>query len=183
MARGHRVIFLSPHNRTIINRWPPHVRDRHAGKITISGWRAGLGERFSFRPADMFRTPFDREAYDVVLLANICHLFAAAANTQLLARLAPALRPGGRLVIVDVLPEPVRADHRYSALLALYEFGLSMRTTAGRVHPLDDYDRWARAAGLSGVRVERLGVDPPLSLLIATPTNPRPRATGPMALR
>jgi len=24
--------------RTIIKRWPFHVRDRHAGKITIYGW-------------------------------------------------------------------------------------------------------------------------------------------------
>jgi len=31
--------------RTIIKRWPFHVRDRHAGKITIYGWSTSAASR------------------------------------------------------------------------------------------------------------------------------------------
>ena len=129
---------------------------------------AGLGERFRFRPGDMFATPLEPAAYDTVLLANVCHLFDDTGCARLFARLAPSLRPGGRLVIVDVLRKPNRFGDRDSALHALYELGLSLRTATGRIHPVDDYDRWARAAGLSGVQTFALGVHPPLDVIVAT---------------
>jgi O-methyltransferase domain len=41
--------------------------------------------------------------YDLALIANICHLFGENANLQLLRRVADALRPAGRVAIVDIL--------------------------------------------------------------------------------
>jgi SAM-dependent methyltransferase len=129
---------------------------------------AGLSERFRFRPGDMFATPLEPAGFDTVLLGNVCHLFDEFECARLIARLAGALRPGGRLVIVDVLRQPIRFGDRDSAALALYELGLSLRTASGRVHAGDDYDRWTRAAGLSGVQISALDVQPPLQVLIAT---------------
>ena len=110
---------------------------------------AGLLDRFAFQAADLLDVVPEPEAYDVVLLANVCHLFDDATDADLVARLSRGLAPGGRLAVVDVLPEVVQGGSRRSALLALYELGLSMRTASGRVHPLTAYQRWAGAAGLT----------------------------------
>jgi hypothetical protein len=69
---------------------------------------------------------------------------------------------------VDVLPEAVQGGSRRSALLALYELGLSMRTASGRVHPLSAYQRWAGAAGLTVTSVEPLDPRFPLHMIVAT---------------
>src|SRR3712207_8942717 len=61
-----------------------------------------------------------------------------------------------------------QAGSRRSALLALYELGLSMRTATGRVHPLPAYQRWAEAAGLRVTSVEPLDPRFPLHLVVAT---------------
>jgi hypothetical protein len=104
----------------------------------------------------------------VVLLANVCHLIDDAANSDLVTRLAGGLRRGGRLAVVDVLPEAVQGGARRSALLALYELGLSMRTASGRVHPLPAYQRWAEGAGLALTSVEPLDPRFPLHLIVGT---------------
>ena len=41
---------------------------------------------------------------DLALIANVCHLFGENTNLQLLRRVADALRPAGRIAIVDILP-------------------------------------------------------------------------------
>jgi 2-polyprenyl-3-methyl-5-hydroxy-6-metoxy-1,4-benzoquinol methylase len=129
---------------------------------------AGLAHRFAFEAGDLREVAPEPGGYDVVLLANVCHLFDDAANADLVARLSRGLAPGGRLAVVDVLPEPVQPGSRRSALLALYELGLSMRTGSGRVHPLTAYERWAAAGGLRVTSVEPLDPRFPLHLIVAT---------------
>jgi SAM-dependent methyltransferase len=129
---------------------------------------AGLADRFTFRAGDLLSLVPEPAAQDVVLLANVCHLFDDATNAGLVRRLSRALVPGGRLAIVDVLPEPVQGGSRRSAMLALYELGLSMRTSSGGVHPLAAYERWVTAAGLDLASVEPLDPRFPVHLLVAT---------------
>jgi SAM-dependent methyltransferase len=131
---------------------------------------AGLVDRFAFRAADLLEVVPEPGAYDLVLLANVCHLFDDPANADLIARLSGGLAPGGRLAVVDVLPEAVQGGSRRSAMLALYELGLSMRTGSGQVHPLPAYQRWAAAAGLTVTSVEPLDPRFPVHLVVATRT-------------
>jgi hypothetical protein len=56
---------------------------------------------------------------------------------------AAALRPGGALAVVDVMPDE-RPTPRW---VALYQLGLLLRTASGRVHPLAAYLSWLRDAG------------------------------------
>jgi SAM-dependent methyltransferase len=132
---------------------------------------AGLTDRFTFQAGDLLTLVPERGTHDLVLLANVCHLFDDATNADLVARLSRALAPGGRLAVIDVLPEPVHGGSRRSAMLALYELGLSMRTSSGRVHELSAYERWARAAGLDVTSVEPLDPRFPVHLVLST----RPR--------
>ena len=42
--------------------------------------------------------------YDLAIAGNLCHLFDENANHNLLARLYRAITPGGKIAIVDILP-------------------------------------------------------------------------------
>ena len=58
---------------------------------------ADLADRFDYLPANMFTCTLPPAAYNVVLLANICHLFDEERNRALLRRLRPTVKPGGLL--------------------------------------------------------------------------------------
>lgn len=113
---------------------------------------AGVADRVDVVEGDLFAGALHDELggpFDLVLVANVCHLFDREDVVRLLADLAPHLAPGGRLAIVDVLPEQVTTDPR----LALYALGLSLRTTTGGLHGRGDYGQWLQAAGLDDVEV------------------------------
>jgi hypothetical protein len=93
-------------------------------------------------------------------------LFEEEVNRGLVARLADGLAPGGRLAVIDILPEAVQRGSRRSAALALYELGLSSRTETGRVYPFAAYQAWAHDAGLSVKSVEPLDPEFPIHLIL-----------------
>lgn len=126
---------------------------------------AGLAAQFQFRAGDMFTADLPQAAYDVIILANVCHLFSPDANRALLQRLRPALRDNGTLAIVDALPSEDPGEHRS---LRLYFLGLRLRTSAGAVYPLQAYATWIRKAGYGELRAASLSREPPLALLTST---------------
>ena len=123
---------------------------------------ADLGERFEYLPDDMFTCTLPPAAYDIVLLANICHLFDEERNRALLHRLRPTVRPGGLLAIIDVLTSPDPAAQRW---ISLYALDLRLRTSQGTVHPLAAYEAWTSDAGFGPLQVEPLSATPSLWLL------------------
>jgi SAM-dependent methyltransferase len=107
--------------------------------------KAGLEDRYEFVEGSAFEGGWGEPAtYDLALIANICHLFAENANLQLLRRVADALRPAGRVAIVDILPTE-RGDGPRPAVL--YALGLVLRTSSGRIYPYSTFRRWLGQAG------------------------------------
>ncbi|MDZ7673757.1 MAG: class I SAM-dependent methyltransferase [Acidimicrobiales bacterium] len=105
---------------------------------------AGLTDQFRCIEADFLDAELTPR-YDLVLAANICHLFDATTTEALIARLASTARPAGTLAIIDTVPDHADSDRRRDA--ALYAAGLLTRTATGRVHTVDDYTCWLRHAG------------------------------------
>jgi ubiquinone/menaquinone biosynthesis C-methylase UbiE len=124
---------------------------------------ASLQARFRFLPGDMLTAPLEPR-FDLVVLGNICHLFDAAANQTLLRRLSRALRPGGAVAIVDILPAQ---DPQARRSVSLYALGLLGRTASGGVHGEDAYRTWLAEAGFGSTTVRRTGDHPPMSLITA----------------
>ncbi len=125
---------------------------------------AGRDAQFAYLPGDCFVVDWGRSTYDLAIAGNLCHLFDADANRRLLSRLFEALRPGGRLAIVDILPDEQRDGPRS---VALYALGLMLRTERGRVYPFSTYAGWLETAGYEVVERIDLGGVPPLSLITA----------------
>ncbi len=124
---------------------------------------AGLDPQFDFLPGDLFTHEFARSAYDLAIVANVCHLFDQAGR-HLLARIFTALRPGAKLAIVDALPnERLDGPRR----VVLYALGLLLRTARGQVYPFSTYAGWLRHAGYEAIDCTDLAGAVPLSLITA----------------
>ena len=125
---------------------------------------AGRETQFDYLGGDLFAVEWGRSAYDLAIAGNLCHLFDEAANRRLLGRLFQALRPGGRLAILDALPNE-RLDGPPSVVL--YALGLLLRTSRGGVYPFSTYVGWLRDARYEGVERIDLPASPPISLIVA----------------
>lgn len=104
---------------------------------------AGRERQFRFLAGDLYDVDLGRGVYDLAIAGNLCHLFNGDANRRLLGRLYDALAPGGRLAVMDVIPD----EQPRPRWVALYELGLFLRTASGRVHPLAAYLDWLHDAG------------------------------------
>jgi len=113
---------------------------------------AGRERQFRFLAGDLFHIEVGHGAYDLAIAGNLCHLFSQAANRRLLGRLYDALRPGGTLAVIDVIPEQ-QPTPRW---VALYELGLLLRTASGRVYSLDAYLDLLRDTGFEPPERHRL---------------------------
>jgi ubiquinone/menaquinone biosynthesis C-methylase UbiE len=115
----------------------------------------GLGDRTATIPGDMHAAPIPAGAFDLVLIANVLRLEAPDRAAALLARLAPAVAPGGALLVVDALaggtPERERAR-------ALYALNLALRTHEGRVHTPGEITGWLKDVGFHHIEPVDLDV-------------------------
>ncbi len=125
---------------------------------------AGYAAQFEYLAGDLFTIDWGGSAYDLVIAGNICHLFGEAANRRLLSLVFEALRPGGRLVIVDALANEQMNGPRP---VALYALDLMLRTETGRVYPFSTYAGWLRTAGYETVTRIDLAASRLLGLIIA----------------
>jgi SAM-dependent methyltransferase len=131
---------------------------------------AGLGDRVTLRPADLLDELPDEAAggHDAVLLFNVLHGFDAGDGAALVARAARALRPGGRLLVLEPFADPPEGTPG-SAAAFLAGFSLNLAATqGGRLYAFAEIAAWAEAAGLRAA--ERLALDAPGTeeLLVAT---------------
>ncbi|TCO62480.1 methyltransferase [Actinocrispum wychmicini] len=115
--------------------------------------RAGLADRYEFVSGDMFETSIELCSYDLIVLAQVCHLFDADACRDLISRLTPALAENGVLAIV----EPVTS--------AMYELSLYLRTRHGRVHSVETYHGWLTDVGLADIQGTDLPSTPAVTVI------------------
>ena len=104
---------------------------------------AGLGDRFSKIVGDAFTVDLGAD-YDVVLVPNFLHHFNTADCTRFLRRIHAALRPGGRVVIVEFVPNDDRITPPPAASFSLVMLGT---TPEGDAYTFDEYRRMLADAG------------------------------------
>jgi SAM-dependent methyltransferase len=124
---------------------------------------AGRIDRYWFLAGDVFLDELGGP-YDLALVANVVHLFGEARAVELLTRVAAALRPGGRLAVIDVMPHPGGPSRR----AALHDLSLLLRTRDGALHPYGSYTKWLRRAGLQPIARHRLDPDWEVTLVLAS---------------
>src|SRR5438270_16109 len=110
--------------------------------------RHGVEDRYDFLPGDLKEIDFGEDRYDLALLGNIVHSEGEESSRDLFKRLYGALKAGGRIVIIDMIPNNERTGPPFPLFFAL---NMLVNTEKGSTYTLADYTEWLNAAGCKRV--------------------------------
>ncbi|MBC7772710.1 MAG: methyltransferase domain-containing protein, partial [Pyrinomonadaceae bacterium] len=143
VAAGHGLFGIviaqrNPGARMTALDWPKvlEVAKLHADRM-------GVGERLTTIAGDAFEVDL-QGPYDLILLTNLLHHFDAQQCTTLLKRLRAALRPGGRLVTLEFIPNEDRVS---PAMAATFPLVMLATTARGDAYTFSELEHMLRAAG------------------------------------
>ena len=142
-SHGHLAAVICrrhPGLRAVVLDLPEAVE--HAASLLAA---EGMGDRVVHRAGNALTDDLGTEAYDLIIAFSLVHHFDAAANRDLAARCARALRPGGLYVIGDLVrPEKPASASAQDLFYDLY-FALTSRSG---LWSFDEMAEWQRDAGL-----------------------------------
>lgn len=127
--------------------------------------REGMGDRVVHRAGNALKDDLGEGSWDAILLSQLAHHFDDAVNRALVRRIARALRPGGLLVILEVIRrESPREGGQMGGLFDLY-FAL---TSEAGTWTFAEMAAWQRDAGLRPGKPIRFRTAPGMGLQTAT---------------
>jgi 3-hydroxy-5-methyl-1-naphthoate 3-O-methyltransferase len=123
----------------------------------------GVGDRYDYLEGDLRQLDFGQKEYDVVILGHIIHSEGEKWGKVLINKSYKALKPGGMLVIAEMIPNDARTGPMFPVL-----FGLNMilHTAEGDVFTMAQYKQWLKHAGFSSIKTAE--IDSPSPLILAT---------------
>ena len=145
IAAGHGLFGI-----TIAQRYPK-------AQITAQDWQAvlavaqenarsaGVQDRYTLLPGDAFAVDFG-SGYDVALATNFLHHFDPPTCENLLRKVHAALKPGGRCITLEMVPNEDRIS---PAMPASFAMMMLATTPAGDAYPFSEYERMFRNSGFS----------------------------------
>lgn len=110
----------------------------------------GVADRYDTITGNIRETAFGKSSFDLIILGHICHSEGAQWSKRLIRKCAAALKPGGRLVIPDMIPNDSRTGPVFPLLFAI---NMLLNTSDGDTFTAADYKEWLKAAGLKFDRV------------------------------
>ena len=131
-----------PHLEAVVVDQPP-VAARAAAHIEA----AGLADRITTWPANIFDSSLPGDC-DAAVLANVLHDFSPARAQEILGRTVAALPAGGRVLILEIVPDEER---RSPPLAVVFSVAMVVNTAGGDAHTASQYRAWLEAAGLTGI--------------------------------
>jgi ubiquinone/menaquinone biosynthesis C-methylase UbiE len=121
--------------------------------------RHGVEDRYDFLPGDLKEVDFGENRYDLALLGNIVHSEGETSSRELFKHLHRALRPGGRIVIIDMIPNDERTGPPFALFFAL---NMLINTEKGGTYTLEEYTRWLNDAGFTRIETADIQSHSPL---------------------
>jgi ubiquinone/menaquinone biosynthesis C-methylase UbiE len=106
--------------------------------------RFRLDNQFQYLPGDLLQMEFGRSQYDMILLGHICHGIGEVESRRLMKKCFDALKPGGRLIVVEYVPNDLRTGEKMPLLFALE---MLLETPHGDVFTVKELKRWLNLAG------------------------------------
>jgi len=162
VAAGHGLYGIAlaerhPEAEVVAVDWPNvlEVARDHAAQH-------GVAERYQLRPGNALEVDYG-VGYDVALLTGFLHLFDRPTCERLLARVHAALRPDGRAVIVDFIPDESRVAPPVAATFAAV---MLVTTPAGDAYTFAEYEAMAAAVGFSHAEAVPLAGSPLRAVIV-----------------
>ncbi|MHB1767922.1 MAG: methyltransferase [Phycisphaerae bacterium] len=116
-------------------------------------------KRFDFLSGDLKTVDFGTGRFDVALLGNIVHSEGEVSSRRLFKKLHQSLKPGGRIVIIDMIPNDQRTAPAFPLLFAL---NMLVNTSCGDTYSLEEYTLWLKEAGFKQVKTVNIGSHSPV---------------------
>jgi ubiquinone/menaquinone biosynthesis C-methylase UbiE len=105
----------------------------------------GVADRYTTRPGSAFEADFG-EGYDTILLTNILHHFDAAGCEKLMRRAHAALKPGGKAITLEFVPNEDRVSPQIPAAFSLV---MLANTDSGDAYTFAEYEKIFKNAGFA----------------------------------
>ena len=143
IAAGHGVFGIAfannnPKAEIVAVDWPNVLK-----VATENAQKMGVGDRHRTIGGDAFEVDFGSD-YDLVLLTNFLHHFEPAMNETLLKKVHAALKPGGRAVTLEFVPNEDRISPPDAAAFSLV---MLSGTRAGDAYTFAELDKMMTNAG------------------------------------
>ena len=112
----------------------------------------GVQDRHRTLPGDAFKVEYP-VGFDVALVTNFLHHFDAATCTSFLKKVYGALKPGGRVAVLEFVPDPDRVSPPVPARFAL---SMLAGTPGGDAYTLAELTEQLESAGFHNVSAHAL---------------------------
>src|SRR4029077_18651863 len=152
IAAGHGMYGITvarrnPKAKIVALDWPSvlEVARENAKKF-------GVAERYSTRAGSAFEADLG-SGYDYALLTNIFHNFGKPTCEKLMRRVHAALKPGGRVITVEFVPNEDRVTPPTAAAFSLV---MLAGTDAGDVYTLSEYEKMFGNAGFGKTTLHQI---------------------------
>lgn len=123
---------------------------------------AGVGDRHHSIAGDAFTVDWGK-GYDLALVTNFLHHFDVSTCTAFLRKVHGSLNAGGRVAVLEFVPDEDRVNPPMQAAFALY---MLAGTASGDAYTMSELSNMLESAGFHGVtRHDGLGVE---TLIVAT---------------
>ncbi len=106
--------------------------------------QAGLSDRIECRAGDYHTDEYEAEAYDAVTIFGALHQESPDRILDILARANRALKPGGRIFILDLMTDRTHTAPTFSALFAV---NMALTTENGWVFSDEELKSWLAMTG------------------------------------
>ena len=126
---------------------------------------AGVAERVALLPGSALEADLGTD-YDVVLLTNILHHFDKPTCEKLLRRMHGALKPGGRVITLEFVPNEDRISPPTAAGFSLI---MLTGTAAGDAYTFSEYQEMFQQAGFQNSTLHELAAGPQQVLVSEKP--------------
>jgi ubiquinone/menaquinone biosynthesis C-methylase UbiE len=145
VAAGHGMYGVmiakqNPNAEIFALDWPEVLKVAHENAKA-----AGVAARHHHLPGSAFEVDFGKD-YDIVLLTGFLHHFDPQTIETVLRKVHAALKPGGRAVTVEFVPNEDRVSPPAPAAFSMIMLGT---TRAGDAYTYSEYDKMFRNTGFA----------------------------------
>jgi ubiquinone/menaquinone biosynthesis C-methylase UbiE len=145
IAAGHGMFGITiarrnPSAEIVALDWPAVL-----GVAQENAKKFGVADRYKTRPGSAFETEYG-EGYDYILLTNILHHFDVAGCEKLMRRVQAALKPGGKAITLEFVPNDDRISPQIPAAFSLV---MLANTDRGDAYTFAELDNIFRNAGFA----------------------------------
>jgi ubiquinone/menaquinone biosynthesis C-methylase UbiE len=152
IAAGHgmfgiAIVRQNPNAEVVAVDWAPVL---HVAKENAEA--AGVANRVTFRAGSAFEVELG-EGYDCALLTNIFHHFDPPTCEKLMRRVLAALKPGGKAITLEFIPNEDRVT---PAMAAGFSLVMLASTDAGDAYTFAEYQKMFRNAGFGATTFHQI---------------------------